>query len=102
MRRHDRRQRGTAIVLAILISVIMTGMVCALAWVSGQNSQTTGALSKMDQAFFAAEAGAQRVAWYCKNGGLNNMNSPLTGTINGYNYSASWTWGTLVTVTSVG
>jgi len=102
MGRRFRRNRGTAIVLAIVLSVVITGLVSALAWVAGQQAQSAGSLSKLDQAFFAAEAGAQRVAWYCKNGGLGVLSSPLTGTINGYNYSTSWTWGSVITVTSVG
>src|SRR4051794_16724449 len=91
MRRGIRKRRGTAIVLAIVLSVVITGLVSALAWVAGQQAQTTGSMSKLDQAFFAAEAGLQRVAYYGKYGTLASMTPPLTGTCNGYNYSTRWT-----------
>jgi Tfp pilus assembly protein PilX len=98
-----RRQRGTALLLSIVVSIIVTALVVAMAWVAGEQTQRTGNLSKLDQAFFAAEAGAHRVMWYCKNDQMSSITSPLTGSINGYNYSVSWSTvsGKVIAVTSV-
>jgi hypothetical protein len=65
-------------------------LIMALAWVASAQTQSTSGLSKIDQAFFAAEAGAQRVQWYCKHGQLGSITSPLSGTVNGFGYSAAW------------
>jgi len=92
-RTHDRR--GSALSLAIVVSVILSSLIAALAFVAGQTSQATGAVSKMDQAFYAAESGAQRLAWYARNRGTGMIASPLAGTINGYNYTVSWPQQTL-------
>jgi hypothetical protein len=60
-------------------------------------------MAKMDQAFYAAEAGVQRLAWYVKNNQLASVTSPLTGSVGGYAYSTSWTTsGTVTTITSRG
>src|SRR5437763_16819230 len=103
MHRRVRKSRGTAIVLSLIVSVVITAMVFTLALLAGQLAQSTAAMRKMDQAFFAAEAGAQRVGWYCKQGMMGSIPSPLTGTCNGYDYSVSWSAsGAQVTLTSVG
>lgn len=64
-------------VLAIVVSVILSGLVSAMAWVAGESAQRTAGLSKMDQAFFAAEAGAQRVQWYSTNGKMGTNTWPV-------------------------
>ena len=69
-------------VLIIILAMVITGLVLTLAWVAGQQAQSAAAMRKMDQAFFAAEAGAQQVGWYCKNGKMNLIASPLTGVCN--------------------
>jgi hypothetical protein len=86
--------------MAIVVSVVITGMVAALAWVAGAQSQTTGDLSKVDQAFYAAESGAQRAIYYCRRRALGYVDTPtppLTGTVNGYTYSAGWPTTGLIT-----
>jgi len=85
-----RARRGTTMTFSIVVSVVMSGLIASMAWVAGESSQRSGSLSKMDQAFFAAEAGAQRVGWYTRNQLMSSITSPLTGTVNGYNYSVSW------------
>jgi hypothetical protein len=101
---HHRRIRGTAMTLTIVVAVIISGMVAALSWTASVQSQVTGSMSQIDQAFFAAESGAQRVAWYCKNNKMSSITSPLTGLVNGYAYSASWTTvsGSTIKITSTG
>ena len=86
----NRLRRGSALSLAIVVSVILSSLIAALAYVAGQTSQATGQITKMDQAFYAAESGAQRVAWYCRNRSLGTLRSPLAGSCNGYNYNVSW------------
>jgi hypothetical protein len=102
-RRH-RHPRGSAIVLVIIISVIVSALIAAMCWVAAEQTQRTAGLRKMDQAFFAAEAGAQRVQWYCKNNQMASISPPLTGSLNGYNYSVSWSTvsGNTILVSSIG
>lgn len=76
--------------LAVIVSVVVTGMVMTMALAAGMQSQQTTNLRKMDGAFFAAETGVARLAWNIKNGNVNTMSSPLTGTVNGYAYTTSW------------
>jgi hypothetical protein len=80
-------------------------MVMTMAWTAGMQASMTQSYVKLDRAFYAAESGAQRVAWYAKNGRISEITSPLTGTIGGYAYTTSWqTLGssTLIRITSRG
>jgi hypothetical protein len=96
--------RGSVMTLAIVVSVVLTGLIVSLAWVASAQVQATSRMNKIDQAFFAAEAGVQRVQWYCKYGKLGSISSPLNGSINGFNYSVSWSTvsGTTIRIRSVG
>src|SRR5262249_24313011 len=97
-------RRGTAMIMAVVLALVIVGLIAVIAWMAGVQSGTTSDLSKMDQAFFAAETGAQRGAGYCKQKTLSSVTSPLTGTVNGYSYSTSWSTasGTTITVLSKG
>lgn len=90
--------------MMIVISVIVTGIVMTMAWSAGVEAQMTSQYAKMDRAFFAAESGIQQVAWYCKHNKMGLIHSPLTGTVNGYGYSASWVTvsGNTIRITCVG
>jgi hypothetical protein len=88
-------------VLVIVMSVVVTGLIMSVAWAAGVQGQITGNLMKVDAAFYASEAGAQRAAWYLKTG--KTVAQPLTGTIGGYSYSVTWvSAGGSYRVTSVG
>src|SRR2546423_424801 len=89
--------------MAVVVSVVVTAMVVALSWTAGVQSQITGSRSKSDEAYFAAEAGAQHVAWYVRNGSLPSSTGTLTGNVviktnyadpseagKTYTYTASW------------
>jgi hypothetical protein len=104
MKHRPIHRRGSALTLAIVMAIVLTGLICVLAWVTGEQTQRTRGLKKVDQAFFAAEAGAQRVQWYCKTRKLSLLTQPLTGSLNGYNYSVTWNTvvGTTITVRAVG
>jgi hypothetical protein len=103
MRHARHHRRGSALVLGIVVSVVVSALIATMCWVAAEQTQRTASLRKVDQAFFAAEAGMERVRWYCRNSQLNTVTSPLTGTINGYGYSVSWTTsGSTVQVASVG
>ena len=99
-----RRHRGSALVMAIVVSVVVTGMILAMAWAAGVQAQMTASLDRVDQAFYAAESGAQRVAWYSKHGKMSSIATPLTGTAGGYGYSTSWSTvsGSTIRIASVG
>jgi len=89
--------------MAIMVSVVLTALVSAIFWVAGESAQRTGSLGKSDEAAFAAEAGLNRVLWYAKNNKMGTIPSPLTGTVNGYAYSTSWTAsGNTYAITSTG
>jgi len=88
--RRNRNRRGSALSLAIIVSVVITGLVMTMAWSAGVQASMATGVAKMDGAYYAAEAGVQKVAWYCKNNKIASITSPLTGTIGGYAYSASW------------
>jgi hypothetical protein len=88
--RHTHYRRGSSMTLAVVVSVVITGLVATLCWMTGEQAQRTGSLSKIDQAFYAAEAGLQRVHWHVRNGQMGTVVSPLAGSINGYNYAATW------------
>jgi hypothetical protein len=90
--------------MVIILTVVITGLVMTLAWSAGVQAQMSSAFGRSDQAFFAAESGAQQVAWYCKNGKMASITSPLTGMIGGYAYSATWqtVHGNTIRIQSVG
>jgi hypothetical protein len=99
---YRRKSRGTAIVLGLILSIIVSGMVMTLAFAAGVQTKSSGDLIGVDRAWYAAEAGSQRAAWYIKNN--TTVTQPLTGTVNGCSYSATWstTTGTTKRVTCVG
>src|SRR4051812_47337909 len=98
-----RRIRGSTLALAVIVSVIVTGLVMTLAWSAGQQSQMTSAYAKLDGAYAAAETGLNRAVWYVKKSKLATATSPMTGTINGYSYSVTWTTsGSSYILTSIG
>jgi hypothetical protein len=47
----------------ILVSVILTGMVLALAWAGSLHTQMASQIPKIDAAYYAAEAGIQHAVW---------------------------------------
>ena len=99
-----RKCRGSALVMAIIVSVVVTGLILALSWACGVQSEMVSNLMKMDQAFYTAESGAQRVAWYCKHGKTGTATSPLMGMVGSYAYSTGWTTvsGSTIRITSTG
>ena len=90
--------------LTIIVAVVLTGLISAMAWIAGQQSRQTSNFRQSDQAYFAAEAGLDRVLWYCKNNQMASISSPLNGTLNGYDYTTSWTTvsGNTIKITSIG
>ncbi len=71
-------------VLIIIIATVITGLVMTMAWTTGTSMQMTSGYMKVDKSFYAAQAGLAKVAWYCKNGKMGSITSPLTGTC--------WNW----------
>jgi hypothetical protein len=90
--------------LAIVAAIVLTGLIITMAWAASWATQTTARISKIDQAFFAAETGVQRVQWYCKHYQMGSIASPLNGSVNGYNYSVTWSnvVGSTILIRSVG
>ncbi len=90
--------------MAILVSVVVTAMVMTIAWVATTSLQTTTSLTKADQSFYIAEAGAQKIVWFVRNNKMASITSPINNVSCGSGaYSVSWTIsGQNVRITSVG
>ena len=58
-----RSRRGSALSLAIIVSVVLTGMVLALAWVASLHVDLGARIPKVDAAFYAAQAGLNHGIW---------------------------------------
>jgi hypothetical protein len=88
----NRARRGSALALAILVSVVLTGLVMALAFEASVHAAMGGQIPKIDAAYYAAEAGAQQAVWKFKhdNTWRATSASPLTGTLSMYN--TDWTY----------
>jgi hypothetical protein len=91
-------------VMAIVVSAVITGLISVMCWVATEQTARGAALRKSDQAFYAAEAGAQRVQWYCKHLQMDDIAAPLTGDLNGYHYATSWNplSGSTIQISSIG
>jgi hypothetical protein len=83
--------RGTATMMMIVLSIIVTGYIMVLSWAAGVQSQMTDNLVHVDANYYAAEAGAQRAVWYIKNNVA--VTQPLIGTVNNCAYSVTWVAG---------
>jgi hypothetical protein len=53
---HARRRRGSALSLGILVSVILTGLVMAMAWALGAQTEVAAVRARADDARYAADA----------------------------------------------
>ena len=97
-----RRQRGTVIVMAIVVSVIITGLIMVIAYGAAGLSANGSNLVKCDQTYYAAEAGLNTAIWFAKHNSLSAQTQPLTGSAGGINYSVTWnTTGATTLVSSV-
>ncbi|HEY4330831.1 MAG TPA: LamG domain-containing protein [Phycisphaerae bacterium] len=88
-------RRGTALVLAILLSIVITAIVMCLALSATIQTNTTSALVKTDATFYAAEYAMQDSLWRYK---TDNNYRALTGaphamtlTFGGQTYNCSTT-----------
>src|SRR5947209_8017741 len=94
MTKHWNARRGSVMTLCVVVSAVMCGLICAMSWVASNQSQSVRGLAQEDQAFYAAESGAERIAWYARNHQIGTIRSPITGTVNGYTYTVTWPQGT--------
>ncbi len=61
--RHPAKHpRGTAMVMGIIVSVVLTGLIMTLAWSNGLMTVSTTGKVALNQAFFVAESGTQRAS----------------------------------------
>jgi hypothetical protein len=66
MLRTPMTRRGSVMTLAILVSIVLTGMAVTLAWLGSIHAGSAGQIPKIDASFYAAEAGAQHAIWKFK------------------------------------
>jgi hypothetical protein len=90
-------RRGSTLSLAIILSIVLTGLAMTLAYLGTMHSAMAGQIPKSDAAFYAAEAGAQHAVWKFKHDNTWRATSaaPLTGSLDMYDT----TWGYSVTCT---
>lgn len=99
-RRATRRSsRGSALSLAVLVSVVLTGLVMTLAWLGAAQVDYASRAPLSDTAFYVAEAGANNAMWRFKqdNQWRALSGSPLIGTLSVNN--ATWTYTATATET---
>ena len=66
-------------VMAIVLSIVLTGLVLAVAEEAGSRSQMTGAMIRLDQANAAAESAGQIAVWQFKHNNLwRQLTAPVT------------------------
>jgi len=112
--RRPARQRGgvfsprgsIAILLIVMLVVVMSGIVSTVALVGGVGSQVSSMTLHRDQAFYAAEAGIQRI-WYEVEYGTWNKNGQYatSGVVGDCTFTVTATgggYGSNIRVTSVG
>ncbi|MGN6367830.1 MAG: hypothetical protein ACTHN5_06175 [Phycisphaerae bacterium] len=102
-----RASRGSvAIFLVVLLAVVMTGIVSTVALIGGVGSQVSSMTLHRDQAFYAAEAGIQRVYYEVEYGSWNkNGTFNFNGVVGNCTFSVTATgggYGSSIAVTSVG
>ncbi len=93
--RQFRQRRGSALVMAIIVSVVVSGMVVMIAWIGGGMAKSTSNYARLDRASYVAEGAAQQAYWlYKKNNAWRALAAtPLTGsdTVDSHTYSYSVT-----------
>ena len=107
--------RGSALVMVVILTVILTSLIMVIAWSSTNLAQAGSSLVKSDQAYYAAEAGMQQAVWRFKHDNswrADPNGSPATPLLTGsvtmgssnpsYSVSCSGPSGGSVTITSTG
>jgi len=59
-RRDEGRQSGSALVIAVLITLLLVGLGLSAMWLGSQSAHVTGSLARRQEAIYAAEAGIER------------------------------------------
>jgi len=78
-RRRCRSRRGTAVVMMVVISAILTGLIIVIAWSAGVQGQMTSARVEMRQAGMAAESAGQMAVWqFKKDNSWRQLTAPST------------------------
>jgi hypothetical protein len=106
-RGETRGARGSiAILLIVMLVVVMTGIVSTVALVGGVGSQVSAMTLHRDQAFYAAEAGIQRIWYEVEYGTWNKVGQYATsGVVGNCTFTVTATgggYGSNIRVTSVG
>lgn len=80
----NRRQtrRGSALIMGIVLSVVITGMVLGLAWAATIQSNGTSAMIKTDGTFYAAEYAMQDTLWRYKKDNTYRASASAPRTMN--------------------
>src|SRR4051794_10539479 len=79
-------RRGSGLIMAIVLSVVVTSLVMVLAWSSTTLTQAGASLAHSDQAYYAAEAGLQQAVWRYKHDQTwraDPSGSPVTSLLTG-------------------
>ncbi len=88
MRKHSHE--GSALIIAVLFVTLLTFMAAGYLDMMYTGGRGTYFMDRESQAFYAAEAGAQRLLYEINNGGDNSVSGTLTTTTYTSSYSATY------------
>lgn len=73
-----RARRGSAMVIIVIVSVVLTGLVLTIGLAAGNQSRVTGASIHTDRALVAAESAGQIAVWKFKQNNTWRLPAPTT------------------------
>ena len=75
--------RGTALILALLVSVVVTGLILTIAWAAAIQHQITSSQTHLTSAYYLAEGVAHRALWRYNHDSTYRApaSAPLTGSL---------------------
>jgi hypothetical protein len=88
-------RRGSVMSLVIVVSVVLTALALTLTWLASVHANSAGQIPKVDESFYAAEAGAQHAIWKFKHDNTWRATpaAPFSGSLdmygNTWNYSVT-------------
>ncbi|MBK8481000.1 MAG: pilus assembly PilX N-terminal domain-containing protein [Proteobacteria bacterium] len=60
VRRREAGEAGSALVLAVMITLLLVGLGLSAMWLGSQSAHVTGSMARRQEAMYAAEAGIER------------------------------------------
>lgn len=86
-----RRRRGSGLSLMVVMSVVVTGLIVALAWSSGLQAQASANRIKADESFYAADAAVQWAIYQLRQDPTWRPTAGQTVKVNGWTCTLDYT-----------